>query len=138
MSSIDNMGSLLSAAGVGALLSKGLDWVLERRRKRDTTDEARTAAEVTDRATMSAELWRWLQAQEQDKKELRRELDRFISMNAEVTSQLLSVQAEVEALQKQNEALQKQNEIQQREIEALQRALGKAALTETGQHPTVT
>lgn len=131
MSSIDNMGSLLSAAGVGALLSKGLDWVLERRRKRDTDNEARSVAEITDRAALTAELWKKLSEIEKLYRETQLELDKMRAMNAEVTARLLSTQAELEALHKQNEA-------QQKEIEALQRALGRAASTETGKHPTVT
>ena len=53
-----DVGPLLSAAGVGALLSKGLDWILERRRKRDEASEAKTAAEIADNAAARGELWK--------------------------------------------------------------------------------
>ena len=52
------------------------------------------------------------------------------AMNAEVTARLLSTQAARSAAQAERSAA--------KEIEALQRALGRAASTETGKHPTVT
>lgn len=125
-----DVGPLLSAAGVGALLSKGLDWILERARKRDSDSEARTVAEVADRAALTAELWKRLSEVEKLNRETRDELDRTRALNAELSARLLSTQTELESLRAQSDE-------QQKEIEALQHAIGRAA-SETGKHPVVT
>lgn len=126
----DSIGPLLSAAGVGALLSKAADWVLERSRKRASDRDASSAAEIADNAAMRTELWKRLSELEKLNREIRDELDRSRATNAELSARLLSTQAELEALRAQSDE-------QQREIEALQRAIGRAA-SETGKHPVVT
>jgi len=131
MPSAESVGSLLSAAGVGALLSKGLDWVMERRRKRDEASEEKTAAEIADNAAARGELWKRVENLEARDTQTQAELRK-------VSAENLVLLAEVAALQHEVVALRNTNSKQEAEIESLRETI-VALSTEnhTGKHPAV-